>query len=294
MPYKSGGFHGAPQETLEFLVMETIELNQQSYAYCIHQQKKGLPFLLMLHGFMGDHRVFDHLMDDLRSFCNPVTLDLLGFGESSKPITKNRYDEQHQIADIKAFIKHLEVEKLYIHGYSMGGRLALKTALHTSGELGGLILESTTCGITDPAKRKERMKTDNKRADQIESDFQHFLSRWKDLELFKSPLSANKTLTQKYHQIQSAQSPTSVAASLRGFGTGAMTPACSDLKQLDLPVLLTAGSADKRYQRINRYLEKQFPNATFQSIKAGHRVHLDNPTKFAVTIKQFINKFTLD
>ncbi|GAA5520436.1 2-succinyl-6-hydroxy-2,4-cyclohexadiene-1-carboxylate synthase [Aliifodinibius salicampi] len=274
--------------------METIELNQQNYTYCIHQQKAGLPFLLMLHGFMGDHRVFNHLMDDLRSFCNPVTLDLLGYGESSKPASEYRYDEQHQIADIKAFINHLEVEKLYIHGYSMGGRLALKTALHTSGEFEGLILESTTCGITDPAKRKERIKTDNKRANQIETDFQHFISRWKELDLFKSPVSVNKSLMQEYHQIQLAQSPTSLAASLRGFGTGSMTPACSDIKQLDLPVLLIAGTADKKYQRINRYLEKQFPNTTFQSIKAGHRVHLDNPTQFADTINQFINKFTLD
>jgi 2-succinyl-6-hydroxy-2,4-cyclohexadiene-1-carboxylate synthase len=274
--------------------METIELNQQSYAYCIHQQEAGLPCLLMLHGFMGDHRVFDHLIDDLRSFCNPVTLDLLGYGESSKPVSESRYDEQQQIADIEAFINHLDEEKLYLHGYSMGGRLALKTALHTSGNIQGVILESTTCGITDQAKRKERRKIDSKRADQIETDFQQFLSRWKELDLFKSPLPARKTLTQKYHKIQSEQSPAAVAASLNGFGSGAMTPACNDLKQMEIPVLLIAGSADERYQRINRYLENQFPNATFQSIKAGHRVHLDNPARYTDTIKQFINRITID
>ncbi len=254
----------------------------------MHQQKEGLPFLLMLHGFMGDHRVFDHLIADLRGFCNPLTLDLLGYGESSKPTSKHRYDEQHQIADIKAFINHLDADKLYLHGYSMGGRLALKTALHTSGELEGLILESTTCGITDQSKRKERRRADSKRADQIETDFQRFLTRWKELELFKSPLSANETLTQKYHQIQAGQSPGALAASLRGFGTGSMTPACNELKQLDLPVLLIAGSADEKYQRINRYLENQFPNATFQSIKAGHRVHLDNPSELIKKINSFM------
>lgn len=268
--------------------METIELNQQSYAYCIHQQKAGIPFLLMLHGFMGDHRVFDHLMDDLGNFCNPVTLDLLGYGESSKPTSEHRYDEQHQIADIKAFINHLDVDKLYFHGYSMGGRLALKTALNTSGELDGLILESTTCGITDPAKRKERRNTDSKKADQIETDFQRFLTRWKELELFMSPLSANKSLTQNYHQIQANQSPSALSASLRGFGTGSMTPACNELKQLDLPVLLIAGSADEKYERINRYWENQFPNATFQSIKAGHRIHLDNPSELIKNINFFM------
>lgn len=268
--------------------MEVFEVNDVSYACRIHQHEDELPGLLMLHGFMGDHRVFDHLIDELCRFCNPVTVDLLGFGSSSKPSDPDRYNEEHQIADLFGFMEQLDSGKLYLFGYSMGGRLALKTALADPGKFDGLLLESATCGITDESDRQRRRTADAARAERIREDFPAFLSEWQKLELFQSPEPADKTLAQKYRQIQSGQSPEALANSLLGFGTGAMTPACDELKRLNLPVLLLAGSADKKYRQINRYLVNQFPNATFSSIKAGHRTHLDNPSAFVHSIEEYI------
>jgi 2-succinyl-6-hydroxy-2,4-cyclohexadiene-1-carboxylate synthase len=270
--------------------MKSITVNNVRYAYKIHQQDEGLPYLLMLHGFMGDHRVFDHLVDKLCSFCNPIALDLLGFGQSSKPDDHQRYFTQNQVQDLKQLMQVLELESVFLFGYSMGGRLALQAAVTSSEYFAGLILESTTCGIADPQKRKARRHTDDKRAYQIEHDFEEFLARWKKLELFQSPLPTNKSLIQRYSIIQAEQSPQALAASLRGFGTGSMHPACEKLNQLELPTLLLAGSADPKYQRINRYLAEQLPNTTFSSIKAGHRTHVDNPTAFITEIKQYVNK----
>ncbi len=268
--------------------MESIEIHNQEYAVSIHQRKESLPWLLMLHGFMGDHRVFDHLIDDLCECCNPITIDLLGYGHSSEPSDPHRYNEEQQIKDILQLIDHLDIAPAYLFGYSMGGRLALKTAVQQPEHFQGLLLESTTCGITNPTKRKERKKTDAEWAKSIQQDFESFLSRWKDLDLFQSPVATDESLSEKYHNIQSEQSPSALTTSLHGFGTGSMTPACDDLKKLELPVLLLAGSADEKYQRINRYLVNQFPNATFSSIKAGHRTHLDNPSVFVAKVKIFI------
>jgi len=271
--------------------MEKIRINGQKYALKIYQQAESLPYLLMLHGFMGDHRVFDHLIDDLCTCCNPITIDLLGYGHSSKPTDSNRYREDHQISDMLQLIDHLDIAPVYLFGYSMGGRLALKTAVQQPKQFRGLILESTTCGITNPTKRKERKKLDTQWAESIQEDFEDFLSEWTELELFSSPSHIDESLSTKYHQIQSEQSPSALAASLHGFGTGSMTPACEDLKKLDLPVLLLAGSADEKYQQINRYLVNQFPRATFSSIEAGHRTHLDNPSTFISEIQQFLQQF---
>lgn len=270
--------------------MEFVEVNNETYACNIHQDDENLPRLLMLHGFMGDHRVFVHLMDDLCESHNPITIDLLGHGKSSKPATPARYEENHQVDDILNLIQKLNFSPLFLFGYSMGGRLALKTALTSPKTFQGLILESTNCGISDDSGRKERRKTDEQRARKIENDFSGFLKKWKDLELFRSPLPVNKNLSQNYHKIQKDQNPQAMAATLRGFGTGSMTPVSSDLKQLVLPVLLLTGSNDEKYQRINRYLVDQLPNAVFSSIPAGHRTHLDNPGGFLREIKSFFNE----
>lgn len=270
--------------------MQMVEVNNANYAIEFHQQNAHLPYLLMLHGFMGDHRAFDHLIDGLTECCNPITIDLLGFGKSSKPDNPERYSESNQVRDICKIFDKLELNQshLFLFGYSMGGRLALKIAINSPSRFEGLLLESTNCGISDPDERKERRRIDAERARKIKEDFDDFLSGWKELKIFDSPLAENETLVRNYQQMQSEQSPSALAASLLGFGTGSMTPTCDDLQKLKIPVLLIAGSGDEKYQRINRYMKKLLPNAIFTSIKAGHRTHLDNPEGFIEKIKDFI------
>lgn len=271
--------------------MKSIEVNDVTYACKLHQQDNNLPYLLMLHGFMGDHRAFDHLVDELCDFCNPIALDLLGYGQSSKPTDANRYDEEKQISDICNVLAQLKIDETFLFGYSMGGRLALKIAIENPYHYKGLLLESTTCGISDPQKRGERQQLDARWANEIQNNFNGFLSEWKELNLFQSPAAIDNSLVQKYWQMQSEQFPDALAASLYGFGTGSMTPVCNKLSQIELPVLLLAGSADQKYQRINRYLVNQFLNATFSSIEAGHRTHLDNPSAFISEIQYFLQRF---
>ncbi|MDZ7682554.1 MAG: 2-succinyl-6-hydroxy-2,4-cyclohexadiene-1-carboxylate synthase [Fodinibius sp.] len=270
--------------------MKQLNINGQTYACNIHQRDEQLPYLLMLHGFMGDRRVFSHLINELISFCNPITVDLLGFGRSSKPTKSERYQVQNQIQDLSLLIEQLDLNSVILFGYSMGGRLALNIALRQQAIFDGLVLESANCGITDPQERAQRQQLDARWAQQIGNDFDAFLSDWKKLELFQSPLPTNKALVQRYYQIQLEQQPEALAASLRGFGTGSMPPICDQLRSIKLPTLLLAGTADEKYQRINHNLVDQLSNATFSSIKAGHRTHLDNPSALVAELRTYFNE----
>lgn len=269
--------------------MEFIQVNNQRYAVKIHQRKDSLPWLLMLHGFMGDHRAFDHLVDNLCESCNPVTVDLLGHGQSSKPEDPTRYNEDRQINDIFRLIHILNIFPIFIYGYSMGGRLALKTAFTTPEIFSGLLLESATNGITDEKKRKERRNVDEKRAQQIESDYKAFLAKWEKAALFQSPIQADQNIIDEYHQIHLDQDPTAMAASIRGFGTGNMTPVMEHSPGFSKPTLLVAGSGDKKYLKINDQMTYFFSNVHLCFIEAGHRVHLDNPQELSKEIKHHID-----
>jgi len=271
---------------------QKITLNKFTYAFEEHQQDDSLPHLILLHGFMGDGRVFNHLIDDLCAFCNPVTIDLLGHGKSSITADYRSYLAKNQVRDIRELIKNLNSSSLFLFGYSMGGRLALHTALSHPQLFSGVILESTTCGITDPEKANERQKSDFKRSKRIENDFESFFADWKTLELFQSPLPQDEKLVKHYHSIQAGQSPKGLSSSLRGFGTSTMPPVCDELERFHLPVLLMAGSADQKYQQINREMSRIFPHAAFQSVKAGHRIHLDNPAGWLAQIETFIKNHT--
>lgn len=268
--------------------MMTTKINGLEYAFEIHQQNPSLPFLLMLHGFMGDHHAFRHLIEPLSAFCNPVTVDLVGHGQTAKPEDSSRYQEQRQVADILALIDNLGLSTCYLYGYSMGGRLALKIALNSPHLFNGLILESINCGIENEADRIKRKKKDIERAEAIKKNFSAFLNKWEKLELFDSPLPEDDELKRDYYKMQASQLAPALAASLLGFGTGVMKPTCNQLDNLNLPVLLIAGSADKKYQKLNKTMAKKLDNGTFQSLKAGHRVHLDNPRELITHIQKFI------
>jgi len=260
------------------------------YSIDLQHSANHLPYLVMLHGFMGDHRVFDHLYSNLSDFCNILAVDLLGHGKSAPSINKESYNESQQINDLLQLLESNHIESPYLYGYSMGGRLALKIALAHTELFKGLILESANCGITDPQDRNQRRKTDRERAREITRDFDHFLKEWQQLPLFKSPYPVDKQLRDKYISIQQSQNPEALAASLKGFGTGTMLPCCNKLEGLNIPVLLLSGSADQKYQRINTQLARKLPNAHFPSIKAGHRVHIDHPAALIKHLDTFMNK----
>lgn len=270
--------------------MEELQINGVNYALGIHQRDSSLPYLLMLHGFMGDSRAFNHLIEDLYKTCNPITVDLLGHGRSEKIYSPNRYREEEQVEDIISIISTIDVGSPFLYGYSMGGRLALKTAQSEPTLFNDLILESTNFGIPDDQKCTSRIKLDNERAEKIRRDFKAFLEHWETLALFQSPGITNNELSQRYKQIHAEQDPEAMAASLRGFGTGSMEPVGPHNQHYKGSVLLMAGSGDQKYIDINRKMKELFIRVETRILEAGHRVHCDNPQELSQAINLFIEQ----
>jgi 2-succinyl-6-hydroxy-2,4-cyclohexadiene-1-carboxylate synthase len=291
--------------------MNKLKINGVEYAIEIQQDDASLPYLFMLHGFMGDGRVFHPMTEILREACNPITVDLLGHGETEKIYDPHRYREEQQWADIIEIVKQtaeiiMGVKRgntragttttartggtpylPFLYGYSMGGRLALKTALQAPEVFGGLILESTNYGISDEAKRADRRQADARRARQIKEDYPAFLREWEKLPLFKSPHKTDEKLENRYKEIHLAQDPKAMAASLEGFGTGAMEPLQSATHYKN-SAMIVAGTVDQKYMKISQSLTSYFSEAQFFPISAGHRVHLDNPAQLGRETMSFI------
>ncbi|MDR8391112.1 2-succinyl-6-hydroxy-2,4-cyclohexadiene-1-carboxylate synthase [Aliifodinibius sp. S!AR15-10] len=266
-----------------------IRVNNISYFLEYHQQEPTLPSLLMLHGFMGSGRAFKHLINPLSRFCNPITIDLLGHGQTQDPGEPERYAVEHQLHDLFEIIAGIDGQGLFLHGYSMGGRLALRFAIQNPDMIKGLILESTNYGIEEKNQRKQRMKLDEERVQAIETDFEEFLSSWHKLPIFKNGTDHSEELVEHYKTIQQNQRPCAIANSLRGFGTAQMPPVKEKLQQLNMPVLLLAGEADTKYRDILDEMDQLIPKSKHHIIKdAGHRIHLENPAAFVDQVQAFI------
>ncbi|MEX1062581.1 MAG: alpha/beta fold hydrolase [Balneolaceae bacterium] len=260
---------------------------QISYYADILQNRKDLPYILFLHGFMGSGMGFSCLTDRLTEFCNPVTLDLAGHGRTSGSEDPKRYITGEQLNDLKSILDRLRLSPLILYGYSMGGRLALQLTVSDPGLMDGMILESTSPGIPDRRERRNRRKLDEERAAAIEQDFPAFLRDWQQKPLFRSGGADTAT---EYENIMELQNPAYMAACLRGFGSGAMQPVFQQLPSLHVPSLLLAGRGDDKFISIHQRMEAEMPAATSRIVDgASHRVHRDQPGTVLKEIENFIN-----
>lgn len=250
-----------------------------------HQQT-----LVLLHGFTGSAASWSALLPDLQTAKHRVVaLDLLGHGQSDAPADPTRYSIEHCRADLLAVLRSLGVAsgEAILLGYSMGGRMALYAAC--SGFFRALILESASPGLDQPAEREERRQSDNALAARIErAGIEAFVNEWEQLPLFASlhnlPPKVQTTLrSQRLHN-----SPTGLANSLRGAGTGTQPSLYARLPTLTLPVLLLAGELDKKFCTLAREMARQLPQAHLQLVpSAGHTIHLEQPEMFTRLVHRF-------
>ena len=94
----------------------------------IHFQDSGGsgPVVVLSHGFLMDHAMFDPQVAALRSTHRVVTWDERGFGGTRATGSFSYWDSAR---DVLGLLDHLGVEKAVIGGMSQGGFLSLRVAL---------------------------------------------------------------------------------------------------------------------------------------------------------------------
>lgn len=258
------------------------------YYHCtLHQSNRSLPYLLMLHGFMGSEKVFDHLINDLKKFCNPITIDLAGHGKTKSPESSDFYTTERQVRQLHSIIQRFHFNNLYLYGYSMGGRLAFQNLASHPDLFSGVIVESSHCGIQSKKERAKRKKIDENRAKQIADNFDGFIDQWMNLPLFLHTPSRMKSV---YEAVMRKQNPKTICASLRAFGADSMPPICDQIKKSTVPLTLIAGEKDQKYMGIMKSIKNECETATLNIIKdAGHRVHASQPTRLIEIMRDTIS-----
>ncbi len=254
----------------------------------VEQRGEG-PALLLLHGFTGSGATWTPHLEAWRGFTT-VAVDLLGHGESDRPRDPARYRMERCVDDLTALLDQLGIRRAAVLGYSMGGRVALRLALHAPERLWALVLESASPGIEDAAEREERVRSDAAMADAIERDgVAAFIDRWQALPLFASQARAPASARQALRRQRLRNDPIGLSNSLRGMGAGAQQPVFDRLGELRTPALLLAGALDEKYCAFARRAASALPCARLRIVPdAGHAVHLEQPQAFDGAVGEFL------
>jgi 2-succinyl-6-hydroxy-2,4-cyclohexadiene-1-carboxylate synthase len=276
------------------LIMEKeIRVGGLPYHFRFSERDRSLPWLIMLHGFMGSGEQFYPVAEQLSRHVNLCLPDLPGFGKSGIPDDISRFTATAQVRDwLQILDSGYFGSSVILHGYSMGGRLALRIVTQLtnckmeklSGRVKGLILESSTPGILTEKERQQRKNRDEKHAREILSDYPGFLTKWRSQPLFSTGKTSHLT-----DRIQSETNPLGAARSITGFGSGVVEPVWDRLAAIDIPVLLLAGETDVRYRKIAADAASRIRLSEFKVIpSSGHRIHSDNPDEYIQAIVSWI------
>ena len=99
---------------------------------------QGNSTLLFLHGMGGYHQIWKKNVDELSQYYRCIAIDLPGYGQSSKG--EYAFSARFYTDVVEAFIAKLKLQKVVIVGHSLGGQVAVLTALSNIPAIEKLVL----------------------------------------------------------------------------------------------------------------------------------------------------------
>jgi 2-succinyl-6-hydroxy-2,4-cyclohexadiene-1-carboxylate synthase len=232
--------------------------------------------LVLLHGFTQTRQSWRRTIAALGGRYRALAPDLPGHGQAAER-------RPASFAACAAYVRALGGDRFTLAGYSMGGRIALYTALTLPRHVERLVLVGASPGIADAAEREERRRTDEALAARIESvALEAFATEWGSQELFAGQ---PERVAAAAHADRLRNTPHGLAAALRGLGTGVMPPLWDRLGELAMPVTLVVGERDAKFRAIAGRMSGAIRDCNVVVVDgAGHAVQLEQPELVAAAI----------
>lgn len=271
-----------------------IKVNQVEFNLLLKDSEliKDKTPIIFLHGFTGSAEDWLFIFDKLPSNYYPIAIDLIGHGKTDSPEDTCYYTSCSIVNQLDSIFNQMNLEKIILSGYSMGGRAVLSYCMRHPDKIIAAILESTTAGIEDFSLKKERIAFDFLLADKILKDgIESFIDYWMDIPLFESLKEIPDYELIKHKKYRN--NVIGLANSLMGFSTGLMPSYWDRLNLLNFPVLIISGSFDKKYTEIGNKMLTKLKNAQHKIVNScGHNVHLEKPDVFTKFVCEFLKSIS--
>jgi 2-succinyl-6-hydroxy-2,4-cyclohexadiene-1-carboxylate synthase len=153
------------------------------------------------------------------------------------------------------------------------------------------VLESASPGLATERDRDERRAADHRLASQIEDQgIEWFVDYWEHLPTFSGQNRLDPALRLRQRELRLRNDPRSLAAALRGLGTGALPSLWDRLARIAQPTLLVVGEQDQKFVATAELMASSMPNTRVAVIPgAGHNVHLEAPSAWLDAVVGFLS-----
>ena len=221
--------------------------------------------LLLLHGALGSKKQFNAIKDALNEQFDVYHLNFEGHGgvQSEKEFSIQLFTE-----NVIKFLEENSIEKINVFGYSMGGYVALNTALKAPGSISKIVTLGTKFNWDIESANKEvRMLN----PDKIEE---------------KVPQFANK-LKKEHHPLDWKEVVSKTANMMLGMANGNKLKE-EDLKKINHNVVIGIGTLDKMVSlEESENASNLLPNGSLNQLKDfQHPIDKVDPSDLVLFVKE--------
>lgn len=249
---------------------------------------KGRKTVFFIHGWPVDHNMFEYQFDILPLLgFRCISVDLRGFGNSDAPW--DGYDYDRMADDIYEVIRTLNVAKMTLVGFSMGGAVAVRyMARHRGYRIGKLVLLSAAV----PAFTKRRdfsYGLTRETVDGLIAQATH--NRPQMMEDLSKIFFANKTTDSFLRWFNRLNDDSTGHSTIKTAETLRDADLRDDLQQINVPTGIFHGTLDKicPYD-LALVTNKAIPDSRlFRFEQSGHGIFYDELEKFTSQLIAFLN-----
>lgn len=247
----------------------------------------GRPWLVFLHGFLGDPDEWRPLATRLAPQHPCLLLRLPGHGPMPQPLPRGSGFDWFA-GELDATLSQLAITRYWLIGYSLGGRLAACCASREPAGLQGLWLESSHPGLADEAERQQRWRQDRHIAAALRRQpFEAWLAQW-----YRQPVFASLSDAQRRQLIDRRRNnqPAALARMLLATSVARQSDLRPWLARTGLPVGYLYGQRDHKYAALAEQLRRRHPHIRMAGLDSGHNVHFEQPGQCSRLIAGFIER----
>ncbi|PYM17800.1 MAG: alpha/beta hydrolase [Candidatus Rokuibacteriota bacterium] len=230
------------------------------------------PVVLLGHGYGSTRHMWDEQHRALADRWRVVSWDMRGHGQTDSPDDPARYSAALTVADMRALLQHLGVERAVIGGLSLGGYVSLAFVLAHPEMTRALVICDSGPGYRNAEARAQWNQRAHERAANLEAKGLEALAR------------RSRETQQAVHR--SAQG---LAHAARGMLAQEGSQVIDGLGSIRVPTLVIVGDQDQPFVAPSEYMAKKIPGARLEVIPgAGHSSNLDQPETFNRVLREFL------
>ena len=246
------------------------------------------PFALVVHGALGSRSYWDDNVAALQSVCRPVVVELWGHGRSPSPADPERYRPSGYVAEFERMRSWLGADRLWMIGQSLGAALSLHYVLAHPAQVIGAVITNSSSAFSEPAAWTGRFATLVEQWHQeLEAQGIEFLrNSW------INPGRSARISPDVRAKLAAEFSEHDAAGLLNTARlTNAGIPLGARLADIAVPVLLTNGTEEGRFQQLLP-AARCIPDLEIVDLPASHAVNAHDPAGWNAAVTRFIRRHT--